>query len=101
MDGAASMSASDVAAASSSILWASWEGKGEEIAPMGSEGSTKAELDSERIGMREKTPKVMTSSEPAGSDKEGSAMLGCASACAAVGAAFCTTMLITFWSIRP
>ena len=40
LDCAADKSAGD--AASSSLLRASWEGKGEDIAPMGSEGSTGA-----------------------------------------------------------
>ena len=45
---------------------------------MGSKGSTEAELDSERIGVRAKTPKVLTFSKPVGSEEEGSATLGCA-----------------------
>ena len=51
---------------------------------MGSEGSTEAELVSEKTGVREKTPKVPASSKPVGSEEEGPATLGCASACACV-----------------
>ena len=40
LDCATFESAGDVVATSSSVLRASWKGKGEEIAPMGSEGST-------------------------------------------------------------
>ena len=73
---------------------------------MESKGSTGVELDSERIGVREKTPKVSTSSKPAGSDEEGSATLGCvsvatgASAGVGVGAASCATTLMILQSIR-
>ena len=65
---------------------------------MGSEGSTGAELDSGKTGVREKTPKVLTSLKPAGSKEEGPATLGCASACAGVcaGVASCASMLMTF-----
>ena len=109
LDGATFKFAGDVAIASSSVLQAIWEGKGGEIAPMGSEGSIGAELDSERTRMREKTPEVPASSEPAGSGEEGPTMLGCASvsagACACVGVcacvASCATTLMTFRSIRP
>ena len=74
---------------------------------MGSKGSTGAELDSEKTGVREKTPEVPTSSKPAGSGEEGLATLGCASAgagvCAGagVGAASCVATLMTLRSIRP
>ena len=69
---------------------------------MGSEGSTEAELDSERTGVREKTPEVPTSSKPIGLEEEGSATLGRASAGAGVGvgAASCVTTLMIFRSIR-
>ena len=73
---------------------------------MGSEGSTEAELGSERTGVREKTPEVPTSSKSAGLEEEGSATLGCVSAgagaCAGVnvGAASCATTLMIFQSIR-
>ena len=51
---------------------------------MGSEGSTRAELDIEKTRVREKTPEVLTSSKPAGSKEKGPATLGCASAGAGV-----------------
>ena len=38
---------------------------------MGSEESTGAELNSEKTGVREKTPKVPTSLKSAGSEEEG------------------------------
>ena len=74
---------------------------------MGSEGSTRAELDSEKTRVREKTPKVQASLKPAGSKEEGPATLSCASAgasaCAGVGvcAASYATTLMTLRSIRP
>ena len=74
---------------------------------MGSKGSTGVELDSERTGVREKTPEILKSSKPAGSEEEGPVTLSCASAgasaCASVGvgAASCTATLKTLRSIRP
>ena len=73
---------------------------------MGSEGSTRAELDSGKTGVREKTPEVSTSSEPAGLDEEGSTALGCACvgvgarAGVSVGAASRAMMLMVFRLIR-
>ena len=69
---------------------------------MGSEGSTRAELDLEKTGVREKTAEVPTSLEPAGSEEKGSTTLGCASAGVGVGvgAASCTTTLMVLQSIR-
>ena len=102
LDGVAIRSVDDATVAPSSVPQASWEGREEEIVLMGSEGSTGAELDSGRIGVRETTHKVLTSSELTGSDEEGSATLGCASAGAgiSVGATSYTTMLMIFRSIR-
>ena len=102
LDGVAIEFVGDAAAASLSVLWAHWERLVEEIAPKGLERSTGAELDSERTRVREKTLEVPTSSEPAGSEEEGSATLGCASTSAGVGvgAASCATMLLIFRSIR-
>ena len=106
LDCAAAESTRDVEAASSSVPWMSQEGKGKDTASMGSEGSTRVELDSERTWVREKTPEILTSLEPVGSSEEGLAMLGCANvgvgACAGigVGAASCAMMLTTFWLIR-
>ena len=75
---------------------------------MGSKGSIGAELDSEKTGVREKTPEVPTSSVPAGPEEEGPATLGCA--CAGVGAGAGVgvgvgatshaTMLMVFRSIK-
>ena len=69
---------------------------------MGSEGSTGAELDSEKTGVREKTPEVPTSLKPVGSEEEGLATLRYASADAGVGVgvASCASTLMTFRSIR-
>ena len=69
---------------------------------MGSKGSTEAELDSERIGVRAKTPEVPTSSKPTGSEEEESATLCCASAGAGVcvGVVSCVSTLMIFRSIR-
>ena len=69
---------------------------------MGLEGSTRAELDSKRTGVREKTPEVLTSSKPTGSEEEASATLGCVSAGVGVcaGVASCTSTLMIFQSIR-
>ena len=69
---------------------------------MGLEGSIEAELDSEKTGVREKTPKVPTSSKLASSEEEGPATLGCASASAGVCAsvASCMSMLIIFRLIK-
>ena len=83
----------------------SWEGNRDDVAPMGSKGSTRAKLDSARTRVREKTLEVSASPEPASSDEEGSATLGCASAYACVGvgvgvASYAIT-LMTFQSIRP
>ena len=74
---------------------------------MGFEGSTEAEMDLKKIGVREKTPEVPTSAKPVGSKKEGPATLGCASASvgvctsARVGAASYVATLKTLRSIRP
>ena len=51
----------DSAVVSSNVPQANWEGREEEIAPMGSKGSTRVELDSERTGVREKTLEISTS----------------------------------------
>ena len=67
---------------------------------MGSEGSTGAKLDSEKTGVREKTPEVSASSKPTGLEEEGPVTLRCAcasvGACAyvSVGAASCATTLM-------
>ena len=65
---------------------------------MGSKGSTGAELELEKTGVRVKTPEVLTSSKPAGSEEEGSATLSCASAGAGVcvGVASYASMLMIF-----
>ena len=69
---------------------------------MGSEGSTRAELDSKKTGARAETLKVLTSLKPVGSEGEGSATLGCASAGAGAyaGATSRATTLTIFRSIR-
>ena len=90
--------AGNVATASSSVLRVSWERKGEDMAPMESEGSIRAKLDSGKTGVREKTPEILTSSKPAGSKEEVLATLGCASAGA--GVASCASTLMIFRSIR-
>ena len=74
---------------------------------MGSKGSTGVELNSEKTGVREKTPEVPTSSKPARSEEKELATLRCASAgasaCAGVGvgAGSCAATLKTLQSIRP
>ena len=72
---------------------------------MGLEGSTGAELDTKKTGVREKTSEVLASAKPTGLEEEGTATLGCASAsvCASVevGVASYATTLKTLWSIRP
>ena len=102
LDGVTIEFVGDATAASLSVPRASWERLEEEVAPMGSEGSTKAEVDSKRTGVREKIPEVSTSSKPTGSEEEGSATLGCVSVGAGVGvgAASCATMLMIFRSIK-
>ena len=69
---------------------------------MGSKGSTRAELDSKRTGVREKIPKVPTSLKLTGPEEKGLATLGCARASAGVdvGAASCASTLMILLSIR-